>query len=102
MRASLAERLKAKLVPDPETGCLLWTGARNDAGYGIIHDGPWPRRVHSVAWELENGPVPDGLVLDHVYERGCRHRHCASVAHLEPVTRIENMRRAIASKRGLP
>lgn len=99
MPASMAERLKARLVLDPETGCLLWTGARHHAGYGLIMDGPWTRRVHIVAWELENGPVPDGLVLDHVYDRGCRHRHCANVAHLEPVTRMENMRRGIAAKR---
>jgi hypothetical protein len=47
-----------------------------------------------VAWELDNGPVPDGLVLDHVRDRGCVHLNCANVAHLEPVTQRVNVMRS--------
>ncbi len=97
MRGTLAERLNARLTPDPETGCLLWAGALACNGYGRIKVGGRrgkSRYVHVVAWELENGPVPDGLDLDHVRERGCLYRHCANVAHLEPVTRRENLMRS--------
>jgi hypothetical protein len=62
-------------------------------GYGEISVADRHRLVHQVAWELENGPVPDGLVLDHVKARGCIHHNCVNVAHLEPVTNAENMRR---------
>ena len=91
------------LVPDPETGCLLWTGVKDRRGYGQIkiggHNGR-NRRVHRVAWELDNGPVPDDLELDHVWDRGCRHKHCANLAHLELVTSAENTRRGIAAHGG--
>jgi hypothetical protein len=41
-----------------------------------------------------NGPVPVGLELDHL----CGNKSCAKPKHLEPVTHVENMRRA--AKRG--
>jgi hypothetical protein len=101
----VAERLYPRLEPcaDPACncdGCLLWPGNRNLKGYGQIKVNGRQRKVHRVAWELENGPVPDGLVIDHVKDRGCRHRNCANVAHLEPVTNRENLLRGHFSGRG--
>lgn len=49
--------------------------------------------LHRAAYELYVGPIPDGLDLDHVYDRGCRSRRCCNPAHLEPVTRQENILR---------
>jgi hypothetical protein len=99
------ELLLSHLIINPETGCLLWDGQVNRKGYGRITVGSRSRgtkrtyRVHRLAWELENGPIPDGLEVDHVKERGCRYRHCANVAHLELVTHRENvMRGANAGK----
>ncbi len=43
-------------------------------------------RAHRFAYELLVGPIPDGLVIDHL----CRVRHCVNPAHMEPVTRWEN------------
>ena len=90
--APLRERLFGRLVPCPDPGCecLLWPGRVTPQGYGQIGVGRKVIRVHRAAWELVNGPVPPGLVLDHVKARGCTHKHCANVAHLEPVTRREN------------
>lgn len=90
----LRERLFSRLVIDP-SGCLLWTGCRDNWGYGRIRTGGRRQQeVHRVMWELLEGPVPDGLMLDHVKARGCVNRHCASIAHLEPVTPAENNRRS--------
>jgi hypothetical protein len=75
---------------------VLWTRSTDRKGYGRISLGGRGGRkvlVHRLAYELEVGPIPDGLVIDHVKDRGCRHRHCANVAHLEPVTNEENLRR---------
>lgn len=58
----------------------------NRDGYGRISVGNRNRLVHRVAWELDNGPIPEGLTIDHVKARGCRHKTCANVRHLEPVT----------------
>lgn len=93
MTASLRDRLYARVIPDPETGCLLWQGYTNHGGYGMIRAAERPYMVHRVAWELQNGPIPDGLTIDHVYDRGCRNKNCVNVAHLELVTQAENTRR---------
>lgn len=45
--------------------------------------------AHRHAYEQANGPIPDGLVLDHL----CRNRWCCNPDHLEPVTNEENIRR---------
>lgn len=90
MSRPLRERLYSRLVADPETGCLLWTGHLDDSGYGRISVDGKQQRAHIAAWELDNGPVPEGLLLDHVKARGCAYRHCANIAHLEPVTWREN------------
>jgi hypothetical protein len=45
--------------------------------------------AHRIAWELEHGPVPEGLTLDH----RCRVRHCVNPSHLEPVSHQVNCQR---------
>lgn len=49
------------------------------------------RRVylHRLVWELLNGPVPEGLILDHL----CRNTVCVRPDHLEPVTHKVNIQR---------
>jgi len=49
--------------------------------------------AHRVAYELNHGPIPVGLTIDHVKARGCQYRHCVNDAHLELVTRVENVMR---------
>jgi len=76
---------------DP-AACWLWTGEINPDGYGRFHlERPESRRVpaHRFAYEAQNGPIPDGLVIDHL----CRNRTCMNPAHMEPVTNAENLRR---------
>jgi hypothetical protein len=89
----LRERLFRSLVIDHESSCLLWTLSTTKAGYGQINVNRRISLVHIVMWEMFEGPVPAGLELDHVAARGCVHRHCASIAHLEPVTHRENLLR---------
>lgn len=96
MTRPMRDRLYARVVADPETGCLLWQGYIKPSGYGMLRAAERPYLVHRVAWELENGPIPDGLTIDHVYERGCRHKNCVNPAHLEAVTGTENRRRFAA------
>lgn len=90
--STLEARFWAK-VRKTET-CWEWTGATVH-GYGAMQLG---RRgegkvyAHRVSWELANGPIPEGLHIDHL----CRNRRCVRPAHLEPVTLAENNRRAAA------
>jgi hypothetical protein len=69
--------------------CWLWTAGLLTQGYGSYwHDGK-TRRAHRFAYELLVGPVPDGLVLDHL----CRVKNCVNPDHLEPVPSQVNVKR---------
>lgn len=76
-------------VQRAEGGCWLWTGRLMPSGYGDFQTTGKHWRVHRLAYELLVGPVPDGLVLDHL----CRVRSCVRPSHLEPVTTRENILR---------
>lgn len=76
-----------------ESECWLWTAAKNNKGYGMFGLGGKLVLAHRFAYELLVGPVPEGLVLDHVKNRGCTSTLCVNPAHLEPVTRGENVLR---------
>lgn len=76
-----------------DSPCWIWQLAiAQGNGYGRKMDPRVGKVVpaHRIYWERENGPVPDGLTLDHL----CRVRACVNPAHLEPVTQVENVRRA--------
>lgn len=83
------ERLKDLSVPEPMSGCWIWIGARMRNGYGHIGLNRGHAAAHRVAYEVLRGPIPDGLVLDHL----CRTRACINPAHVEPVTQRVNLQR---------
>lgn len=85
--------LASQIAISPHTGCWLWTGRKQKNGYGRIYWDKRMRVVHRVVYTLLVEPIPEGLVLDHVHDRGCRHRLCCWPAHLEAVTVGENNRR---------
>lgn len=71
-----------------EGGCLVWIGGRNENGYGTITINRSRRLAHRYAWERINGPIADGMVIDHV----CWNPACCEITHLRAVTRMENQR----------
>lgn len=80
--------------------CWLWTGAISGrTGYGSFCLSPAfvgdRRLIGAHRWAYENtvGPVPKGLVLDHL----CCVRRCVNPDHLEPVTYRENFLRGVQS-----
>lgn len=84
--------------------CHIWTGVKIQ-GYGQFRVSTEVKiPAHVYAWEEVNGPVPDGLVLDHKCHpvdgtcgggRTCQHRACVNPAHLGPETRGDNARRCV-------
>jgi hypothetical protein len=87
----LEEKITSKFMPEPMSGCWIWIGAIGKGGYGNISY--WKEkktyRAHRLIYQILVGPIPQGLELDHL----CRNRRCVNPAHLEPVTRLENLLR---------
>ena len=95
----LQARIDRLCTPEPNTGCWLWCGYVAANGYGYIRiearRPDRPRRsecAHRVSYRAWRGDIPIGLDLDHL----CCQTVCVNPAHLEPVTRGENNRRARA------
>lgn len=57
--------------------------------YGTFHSGMRTVPAHRFSYELKFGPIPDGLVIDHL----CHNPICVNPDHLEPVTQSENVLR---------
>lgn len=104
----LAVRALVKVERRGPDECWPWRASVAPNGYGHIEalkvDGQ--RRAlaaHRVVYEALVGVIPRGLDLDHLCHTRdatcpggseCPHRRCCNPAHLEPVTRSENLRRA--------
>ena len=91
----ITERIRESTVIDGD-GCWVWQKPLQN-GYGRMWVGSrldGSRRfalAHDASYRASVGPVPDGMVLDHL----CRNRACCNPAHLETVTQRENVLRGI-------
>ena len=77
-----------RLRTERQGDCLVWTGSKVSKGYGSINSAGRALSAHRAAWELAHGPVPAGLVVDHI----CHNRACVEVTHLRLATLEENRR----------
>jgi len=73
----------------PHGDCRIWSGPLDHGGYGKFSAARRTLSAHRVAYTLHFGPIPDGLVIDHL----CRQSACVNPDHLEAVTQRENVRR---------
>lgn len=96
VHADPVERFWAKVDKREADECWLWLGAkgagRNDKWgltYGNFSIGGIQRGPHRFSYELHVGPIPKGMVIDHV----CCNSLCVNPGHLEVVTKWENYQR---------
>lgn len=92
------ERFWFQVNKNAPGGCWLWSGHRQERGYGTFKIDGSMKLAHRVAWESIRGPIPDGMVVDHDNpEYGCHEPSCVNPDHLELVSKSTNCQR----KRGL-
>ena len=74
----------------PDLGpCWIWTKSTNGK-YGTIKVDRF-KYAHRFSYEIHKGPIPAGLVIDHL----CRTWLCVNPDHLEAVTNRENLNRGV-------
>lgn len=91
------EFIESRIERLPECGCWIWTGTLKANGYGLYRLGKKKECffAHRLSYEVFIGPIPSGLVIDHL----CRVRSCVNPNHLEAVTFKTNVERGL-SKNG--
>lgn len=96
IRKSQKARLFDRVIEDVATGCWVWIGAKDRAGYGLFHLIEEATRertttgAHRAAWLTLVGPI-EAESLDHL----CRNRACVNPGHLEPVSMMVNTHRGL-------
>lgn len=84
VRPSDMDRLLAKV--EKTESCWNWIGAMKANGYGAFWFNQSPGYAHRAAWEMANGPIPEGMLIDHL----CFNHACVNASHMRLTTQKQN------------
>lgn len=75
--------------------CWPWAGACVTGGYGRLTTADGYILAHRRSYELEHGPIPDGMIVRH----GCDNPNCVNPRHLQVGTMKDNTQDMISRGR---
>jgi hypothetical protein len=100
-RGTLEERFWKKVDKKSDNECWLWTGAKNQKGYGYIGAGSKNGKMltaHRLSYQLANNDLHD---YDYVLH-SCDNPSCVNPLHLRAGTQSENIKEACDKGRKTP
>lgn len=87
---TLEERWWARVIRAGGDECWEWDGAHDSDGYAQIGVNGRALGAHVVGYQVNVGPVPEGMELDHF---ACDNRSCVNFTHVRPDTHANNVMR---------
>lgn len=81
---------------DKSGACWNWLGALTDFGHGQVRVAYRLHRAHRVSWEMEHGPIAEGLCVLH----RCDNPRCVRPSHLFLGTKRDNTADMMSKGRG--
>ena len=85
-----------RTTPDPD-GCWPWTAGKDWDGYGAFRAYGKPGKAHRVGYELQIGPIPEGMEVLH----RCDNPSCVRGSHLFLGSNLTNVDDMIAKGRNV-
>jgi len=94
----LTTRFQKYIGPKTEAGCILWLGAVNKDGYGVIGSGGQVGNnilAHRASYIISAGPIPTGMSVLHK----CDNPTCVNIDHLFLGTQADNIHDMVSKGR---
>lgn len=81
------EYIYGRSIPEPNSGCWLWIGAKHSGGYGAVRLNGTAMASSRATWIIFNGEIPKGMQINHK----CNVRLCVNPDHLYVGTAKQNL-----------
>jgi HNH endonuclease len=93
----MVDRFMAKVSPEPNSGCWLWTAHTGVGGYGRLRTDDGVKEAHRLSYELFCEAIPEDACVLHK----CDVRSCVNPSHLFLGDRAANIADMIAKGRAV-